>query len=116
LIAIKYAERGKAALPFILSLAVLMLLIPFLEDETRVLAIITFPLLTIFWLANPDFLKTLSKNLVSLLFLFWLIVPWLWIWEGHARGSVFQHDIVFLLQKLSGAFPLPANISSWPFQ
>jgi hypothetical protein len=115
LIAIKYAERGKAALPFILSLAVLMLLIPFLEDETRVLAIITFPLLTIFWLANPDFLKTLSKNLVSLLFLVWLIVPWLWIWEGHARGSVFQHDMVFLLQKLSGAFPLPDNAPSWPF-
>lgn len=107
-----WAERGKAAWPLLLALAGLLLLLPVSGDQTRVLAIVTLPLLSVYWLLNPGFLASLNRTLVSALFGLSLLLPWSWVWEGLPRWSALPFDIALLLQRFE---VLPATMRIWPF-
>lgn len=76
LVALKYTDKGKQSLPFFITLASLMLLLLVSADQTRVLAIITFPLLLTCWLFNRNFLETFTNQQVAGLFLLWVLIPW----------------------------------------
>jgi hypothetical protein len=102
LVAVKYLERGRESLPFPVALGGLMLLLPISGDQTRVLAVVTFPLLTIFWLLNGRFLASLSNRSAAWLFLAWVIVPWGWVWGGIPRWSAFPYDLAYLLHHWFG--------------
>jgi len=112
---IKYADAGKKAMPFLLTLLGLCLLIPFVRDQTRVFAVISFPLLFVYLLSNADFLGTIAKKEISVLFLLWLILPWGWVFLGKPRSSVFSFDVIYLMHRLFGWFTLPSNVDYWPF-
>ena len=111
IVAIIYAEQGRKTLPFFLTLLGLIGIVPFIEDETRVIAIISFPLLTVFWLKNEQFLKKLPKQLMALLCLIWVFLPWAWVWQSGVRSSMFPYDVVFVLHKTFGWFTVPPNNS-----
>jgi hypothetical protein len=110
----KFAERGKSALPFLLPLFGLLLMLPIIGDETRVLAIVSFPLVAAFLLLNPDFLRSLDGRFVSWIFGIWLIVPWPWAWGGRPMVSIFPYNVVYVLHRLFGWFPYPTNQAMWP--
>lgn len=110
----KFAERGKAAIPFLLPLLGLLLMLPIIGDETRVFAIISFPLVAAFLLLNPDFLRSLNSRFVSWIFGIWLIVPWPWAWGGTPMVSIFPYNIVYVLHRLFGWFSYPTNQAMWP--
>ena len=110
----KYAERGKEALPFLACLLGLLLMLPIIGDETRVLAIMTFPLVAAYLLLNPDFLLSLNGRFVSWIFGLWLVVPWPWAWGGRPLVSIFPYNIAYLLHRLFGWFSVPANQPMWP--
>jgi hypothetical protein len=111
-VVLAWAERGKAAWPMLLALAGLLLLLPISGDQTRVLAIVTLPLLSVYWLLNSEFLLSLNRTLVSALFGLSLMLPWSWVWEGLPRWSALPFDIALLLQRLD---VLPATMRIWPF-
>ena len=115
LIILKYLDLGRKAIPFFASLLGLMLLLPMCEDQTRVLSIVTFLLLSVYWFLNERFLRTLSKQEVSLVFLIWAMMPWDWVFMGKPKWSAFPFDVAYLLHYLFGWFELPAHIDDWPF-
>jgi hypothetical protein len=115
LVALRYLDWGRKTIPFFLALFGLGLILPLTVDQTRVLAIITFPLLAVYWLLNVHFLDKLLKKEISLFFLIWAITPWSWVWSGTPKWSVFPYDVAYILYKLLGWFEVPANRALWPF-
>lgn len=116
-VALRYADRGRASLPFFLALFGVMPLLMFIGDQTRVLAIVTFPLLFAFWLNQRSFLGEITRAQAGGLFLLWLVIPWIWVWGGQPRWSVFPYGIAYAVGKLTGWYELPAvDISNWPFR
>jgi len=111
----KYAERGKAALPFLVVLSGLLLLLPLVADETRVFSIVSFPLVAAYLLLDPGFLQSLDGRLVSAIFGIWLIVPWPWAWLGKPLVSIFPYDIAYVLHQVFGWLRVPPNQPLWPF-
>lgn len=115
LVALRFFDLRSRSYSFFISLGSFMLLLPIISDYTRVMALITFPLISVYWLMNAEFLEKLSLKEVSSLFLLWVIMPWSWMWGETARGSVFSYDLVFLLHSWFGWFDVPADIAVWPF-
>ncbi|MDP1547727.1 MAG: hypothetical protein Q8L87_17100 [Anaerolineales bacterium] len=115
LVALRYIDWGRKTIPFFLALFGFCLLIPISADQTRVLAIVTFPLLATYWLFNRDFLEKLSKTEVAFLFVLWILIPWAWTWGGVPKWSVFPHDIAYIFHELLGWFRIPSDPSAWPF-
>ncbi len=115
LAALKYIDRGRKAIPFFATLLGLCLLLPITEDQTRVIAVATFPLIVVYWLFNEEFLSRITTQEVSAVFVMWIIVLWGWTWSGLPKWSVFPFDVVSVLHKLFGWFNVPPDPSLWPF-
>ena len=115
LVALKFTDWGHKSVPFFITLGGLCLLLPVSGDQTRVLAIITFPLVTAYWLFNIDFLEKLTRKEISVLFTIWITVPWGWVWEGIPRWSAFPYDIVYGLNYFFGWLTIPQDYTIWPF-
>lgn len=113
LVALRYLDWGRKTIPFFLSLFGLMLLLAVSGDQTRVLAIIIFLLVSVYWLFNEKFLEQITKKEVSGIFLAWALVPWSWVWRT-PKWSVFPYDIVYLLHRMFGWFDIPADPTIWP--
>lgn len=111
-VVLAWLERGKSAWPMLLALAGLLLLLPISGDQTRVLALVTLPLLSVYWLLNRGFLDSLNRTLVSALFGLSLMLPWSWVWEGLPRWSALPFDIALLLQRFG---VVPETLRVWPF-
>lgn len=110
----KFAERGKAASPFLIALGGLVLLQLTVSDETRVFAMVAFPLVAAYLLLDEQFLRSLTNQTASWIFAIWLLVPWPFAWGGRPLVSILPYNIVFLLHRLFGWFSVPANPSMWP--
>lgn len=115
IIALRFIDWGRKSIPFFITLAGLCLLLPVSGDQTRVLAVLTFPLIAAYWLFNSDFLEKISKREISLIFSIWALMPWGWVWGGTPRWSAFPYDIAYILHRLFGWFDVPANPALWPF-
>ncbi|MBO1325252.1 hypothetical protein K2X14_08005 [Acetobacter sp. TBRC 12305] len=116
MVALKFSDYGKKSIPFFVALSFLCPLLAIVEDQTRVLAIVTFPLLYVYWLSNPDFLETISRREASLLLTAWSLMPLSWVWMGRPKWSVFPYDIAYLLHTTTGWLNLPNHLAEWPFQ
>jgi hypothetical protein len=115
LIILKYIDGGRKTIPFFITFFGLLLLLPISGDQTRVLAVITFPLMAVYFLFNEEFLYKISTKEVSIIFLIWILMPWGWVWGGLPRGSVLSFDIYFLLHKCFGVFN-PDPSASWDWR
>jgi hypothetical protein len=115
LVLIRDAARGKAAVPVALGLLGAMPLLALVFDQTRVVAIVSFPLLWVSWLHAPSLLDTLDDRFVAWLFLAWLFVPWAWTYGGFPQWSVLPHDLALVVGVITDWYELPANLHWWPF-
>jgi hypothetical protein len=115
LLALRFTDWGIKSVPFFLALVGLCMLLPVSGDQTRVLAIITFPLVSVYWLMNEDFLQKLTRREVSLFFTTWALIPWAWVVGGIPRWSALPYDVAYVLHRFFGWFNVPANIAVWPF-
>jgi hypothetical protein len=115
LIVIKFVEQGRRAVPFAVCLVALLCLAPVSGDQTRVISIVTFPLLAVHVLLNDAFLQRVSRQFVAMIGLLWLLLPWAWVWGGKPRGSAFSFDLAWLLHGMFGWFEVPSDASAWPF-
>ena len=89
LVALRYLDLGRSTIPFFVTLFCLMLLLPISGDQTRILGIITFPLIAEYWLFNATFLTQLTKRELAAIFVAWVLMPWAWTWSGKPKWSVF---------------------------
>jgi hypothetical protein len=115
MVALKFMDLGKKAIPFFSTLMGFLLLLPIVEDQTRVLAIVTFPLISVYWLLNANFLASIRRQHIATIFTLWVLMPWGWTWRGQPKWSVLPYDIAYFLHKTLGWFNVPANPSHWPF-
>jgi hypothetical protein len=99
--AVKNRERA-----FFWALIPLLLLLPLVGDQTRVVAIVTFPLVAVFWLLDDVFLTGLSRRWATQLALAWVAIPWIWIWGGRSHTSVFTHDVAMFGARVLHLFDL----------
>lgn len=108
LVALRYAECKKLAIPFFVPLFGLLLMLPMVADQTRVLAVLIFPLIFVYWLSNPGFLEKLFKHEISLLFLLWMLLPWSWVWMGELQKSHFSFNVGYAVNEFFGT-DMPTN-------
>ncbi|HVK91172.1 MAG TPA: VCBS repeat-containing protein, partial [Mycoplana sp.] len=111
---VRYLDRGWRSAPFVLPLLGLLGLLLLVFDQTRVLAIVTFPLIFVFWLRDRQFLATLSDRFVGWAVLAWVLIPWLWVFGGKPQDSVLPNDAAVIYRKLLG-HQLPEGLAFWPF-
>ncbi len=116
LVAIRFADCGRWTIPFFLCLLGLMPLMMIVNDQTRVIANVTYPLIFAFWLSNPRFLGTISWREAGVFSIIWVLVPWGWVYEGIPTWSAFPYNIVYSLSRLSGLINLPGGLDYWPFR
>jgi len=116
LLVIRYIETTKNYWGFLISLLMLLIFLPIVGDQTRVLSIILFPIFLNYCLFNLDFLKSISRTQCANLFLLWLIIPWGWVFAGNVQVSVFPYTMMNLSNKYIGWFSVPADHDYWPFR
>ena len=116
LVALRYLDLARQAVPFFVALFCLLLVLPIAGDQTRIVGIITFPLIAEYWLLNQHFLKQLARREIAVIFAAWVLMPWSWTWNGIPMWSVFPYDVAYILHKILGWPAVPADPSLWPFQ
>ncbi|QTL01736.1 hypothetical protein J5J86_13015 [Aquabacter sp. L1I39] len=117
LIAVRYADLGRRALPFFLALAGAVMVSAISDDQTRVVAIVAFPLEAVHWVLDRGFLSGVTKPQAALLLLVFLLVPWTWTWGGKPMWSVFPYDVAYVLNALTGWPPIARELLPlWPFR
>lgn len=114
LVLIRYWELGTRALPFTLVFASLLVLCVLVDDQTRVVAVASFPLILVFWLHSDELVGLLEERFITLMTLAWLVVPWIWVWRGRPQTSVLTYGIARWLGQTTGWFEVPDG-SLWPF-
>lgn len=101
LVVITFLRRRSAdALPVGVTIASLLLLMPVSDDPTRVFAIVTFPVVSVYLLRNAEFLATIPREGLGLLALLGCLVPWTFVWAGKAIGSAALLDALQVLRYL----------------
>lgn len=117
LIAVRYADLGRRALPFFLALAGAVAVSAISDDQTRVVAIVAFPLVALHWLLDRGFLSAVTRQQAAILLLVFLLVPWTWTWGGKPMWSVFPYDVAYVLNAITGWPPLSRELLPlWPFR
>jgi hypothetical protein len=111
----KSLDAGRRYAAPLVAFAGLLLLSTISGDQTRVVAIASFPLVAAVWLLDEDFLKRLPKPTVAILATLWLVAPYAWVWKGKPMWSVFPYDLGLALHNLFGWFTPPVEPSDWPF-
>lgn len=87
------------ALVLVLSLLVLL---PLMGDKTRVIAIVTFPVVMHSLLLNQRLLAEWSNAAATRLLLLWIAVPWVWVALGSVHLSRFPDDVMWVWWALGG--------------
>jgi hypothetical protein len=114
--AFRFADLGKDRLAFYVPLALLILLMTIVFDQTRVFAVCSFPLLIHRWMTSDAMLENVSKTECTAVLVATMIIPYVWVWLGVPRLSVLPQDIKYLLHRSFGIFDIPQDPSSWPFR
>lgn len=117
LVLVRYLDLGRRAYPLLAGLLVLLPLLPLVDDETRVMAVVTFPLLAAYWLTDTEFLGRLRRIEAAGLLAVFVVLPYTWVWMDVPRWSVQPYDVVYLLERLLGWFAdvVPDAKDAWPF-
>jgi len=111
--ALKRLEYLRMAL--LCSLALLIVLSLISGDQTRVIALTSFPLLHVFLIANKDFLRRVNEKEIAIIFIAYILVPWAWCWGGDPKVSAFPFDLMWIVDHLFGTHLLPKDILA-PFR
>ena len=116
-IILKYFLEKKNKYPLILSLFFLFGIMPLVDDHTRVYSACSFMLLTYCIICNDNFLKTIKKQELALIFIIWVMFPYSWVWQGDPRQSMFQYNLAYVLNYFFDIFNTSIKSSTiWPFE
>ena len=114
---LKYFLEKKNKYPLILSLLFLFGVMPLVDDHTRVYSACSFMLLTYCIICNDNFLKTIKKQELALIFIIWVMFPYSWVWQGDPRQSMFQYNLAYVLNYFFDIFNTSVKSSTiWPFE
>lgn len=109
---VKYSNfRITMVLPFMLAFLVTFVV----KDQTRIVVIITYSLILFSVIANNSFLSNINKSLLKYTYLFWLIIPSFFIWEGIIRSSNIFYNLLLITDIIFELSWNPEKIIYLPF-
>jgi hypothetical protein len=114
---IKFATRGRRAIPLLAGLLVVSLLICLYADHTRVACIVALPIIVHELLLDRELTENATDTEVAWFSLLWVVVPWIWDWGNVVQPNLVLHDIEWALNRLFGWFHVPhgLDLPGWPW-
>lgn len=86
------------------------------EDQTRVVAVVSFPLIFTILLEGQSLLQCMSRPATLLLAALYLITPYAWVWTGIPQASSFPYAFYLLFKVSKGTHFEPWwSWFVWPF-
>lgn len=95
--------------PLVVASLVMLSGVALVEDQTRIFAIVSLPVVMIGLVLDEAALRDLPERALGALAFVGFLVPWIWVWKGYMFGSLFPQDIAWLVHQLTGrgSVPLP---------
>lgn len=110
----RYLLSGAAALPILVPLGLSLCLVVLTFDQTRVVSIVTLPLVLVFLVLNEDFIGAISRRFALGLLLLWVATPWVWTLGGSPQTTVTPYTVGYVVGNTTGLFDPPED-PYWPF-
>jgi len=109
-------KRNRDSLALFLSLLIPVFIVFFVRDSSRVIQLTSFLTIAVGLLSNKKILEEISIKQTKLILMFWLLIPWVWVWQ-RVFGSSTLFTIKYVISRLfsSDLAPWTNNISMWPF-
>jgi len=109
-------KRNRDSLALFLSLLIPVFIVFFVRDSSRVIQLTSFLTIAVGLLSNKKILEEISIKQTKLILMFWLLIPWVWVWQ-RVFGSSTLFTIKYVISRLfsSDLAPWTTNISMWPF-
>lgn len=109
-------KRNRESLALFVSLLIPIFIVFFVRDSSRVIQLTSFLTIAIGLISNQKILSEISIKQVRLMLIFWLIIPWVWIWQK-VFGSNTLFAVKYVISRLlsNDLAPWVGNISMWPF-
>jgi hypothetical protein len=109
-------KRNRDSLALLLSLLIPLVVVFFVRDSSRVIQLTSFLTIAIGLISNKNILESISNKQIKIIFVFWLLIPWVWVWQG-VFGSNILFSIKYVLSRLfvNDLAPWVGNITMWPF-
>lgn len=116
ILAIAVFKRNRESAALLLAIFIPVMVVFFVRDSSRVIQLTSFLPVAIGLLSNKKVLGIISNRTIKIVFLIWLIIPWVWIWQ-RSFGSVTIYTLKYLHSRVfnSDLAPWLGNISMWPF-
>jgi hypothetical protein len=111
-----FAAKNRESFALLVSLLIPFTVVFFVRDSSRVIQLTSFLTIAVGLLSNQHFLEFISIKQIKLLLLAWLLVPWVWIWQG-VFGTSILFTIKYVISRLfnNDLAPWTGSISMWPF-
>jgi hypothetical protein len=109
-------KRNRESLALLLSLLIPLVIVFFVRDSSRVIQLTSFLTIAMGLISNKNTLESISNKQIKIIFVFWLLIPWVWVWQG-VFGSNILFSIKYVLSRLfvNDLAPWVGNITMWPF-
>jgi hypothetical protein len=109
-------KRNRESLALFLSLLIPLVVVFFVRDSSRVIQLTSFLTIATGLISNKNILESISNKQIKIVFVFWLLIPWVWVWQG-VFGSNIMFSIKYVLSRLfvNDLAPWVGNITMWPF-
>ena len=109
-------KRNRDSLALFVSLLIPVFIVFFVRDSSRVIQLTSFLTIAVGLLSNKKILGEISIKQTKLILIFWLLIPWVWVWQ-RVFGSNTLFTIKYVISRLfsSDVAPWTGNISMWPF-
>lgn len=116
LIIFAVVQRTKINIVYSIPVVLVLLLAFISADQTRTMAIASFPFILRLIILNEDFYANVPKVEFRKLAFLVVLSPIVWVWSGDTYSTLIFHDFGFLLGRFFGLFPIPEDPALWPFK
>ena len=109
-------KRNRDSFALLISLLVPFFIVFFVRDSSRVIQLTSFLTVAFGLVSNKNVLQSISNKQVKFIFSIWILIPWVWIWQGIFSSNI-AFTIKYVLSRLlnNNLAPWTGNISMWPF-
>ena len=109
-------KKNRESFALFVSLLIPLLIVFFVRDSSRVIQLTSFLTIAVGLISNQKILSRISIRQTKVILIFWLIIPWVWIWQK-VFGSNTLFTVKYVISRLfsNDLAPWVGNISMWPF-
>ncbi len=90
--------RSALVVPLVMAIALTVVV----GDETRVAALVVFPMMHFILIENPSVHQIATQHERGVLTIAFVVVPWIWCWGGIPQSSAFGYDVAFIRDLVTG--------------